>query len=247
LRVAIISDIHSNLPALEAVLADLGGHDPDEVWCLGDIVGYGADPDACTALVGEVVERCLAGNHDLVVRGDIDIGYFAMSAGAAARWTVKVINDETREYLRPLAPLGEKAGVGLYHASPRDPVWEYVLSIRQAADCLQAQRQRVALIGHSHVACYFSRPNGDSTIEDTIGEVATAGTVLEIPEERWLINPGSVGQPRDGDPRAAWLMLDTDAWKASFHRVEYPVETAAKAIVDAGLPRQLADRLFSGQ
>jgi predicted phosphodiesterase len=247
LRVAVISDIHSNLPALEAVLADVGGHDPDEVWCLGDIVGYGADPDACTALIGEVVERCLAGNHDLVVRGDIDIGYFAMSAGAAARWTVKVINEDTREYLRPLAPLGEKAGVGLYHASPRDPVWEYVLSVRQAADCLQAQRQRVALIGHSHVACYFSRPNGDSPIEDTIGEVATAGTVLEIAEERWLINPGSVGQPRDGDPRAAWLMLDTDAWKASFHRVDYPVETAAKAIVDAGLPRQLADRLFSGQ
>jgi predicted phosphodiesterase len=247
LRVAVISDIHSNLPALEAVLGDLGGQDPDEVWCLGDLVGYGADPDACTALVAEVVEHCLAGNHDLVVRGDIDIGYFAMSAGAAARWTVKVIKEATRDFLLPLAPLGEKAGVGLYHASPRDPVWEYVLSIRQAADCMQVQRQRVALIGHSHVACYFSRPNGDSPIEETIGEVATAGTALQIADGRWLVNPGSVGQPRDGDPRAAWLMLDTDAWTADFHRVEYPVEAAAKAIVDAGLPRQLADRLFSGQ
>ena len=158
---------------------------------------------------------CLAGNHDLVVRGDIDIGYFAMSAGAAARWTVKVISDDTREYLAALAPLGQTAGVGLYHASPRDPVWEYVLSVRQAADCLDAQRQRVCLIGHSHVACYFSRPNGDSPIEDTIGEVATAGTVLEMPEGEWLVNPGSVGQPRDGDPRAAWLMLDTDAWTAT--------------------------------
>jgi predicted phosphodiesterase len=247
LRVAVISDIHSNLPALEAVLADLGREDPDEVWCLGDLVGYGADPDACTALVGDVVERCLAGNHDLVVRGDIDISYFAMSAGAAARWTVKVINEETRDYLRPLSPLGEKAGVGLYHASPRDPVWEYVLSVRQAADCLQVQRQRIALIGHSHVACYFSRPDGEATIDETTGEVATAGTVLEMAEGRWLVNPGSVGQPRDGDPRAAWLMLDTDSWSARFHRVEYPVETAAKAIVEAGLPRQLADRLFSGQ
>jgi predicted phosphodiesterase len=246
-RVAVITDIHSNLPALEAVLADLGREDPDEVWCLGDIVGYGADPDACTALVGEVVERCLAGNHDLVVRGDIDIAYFAMSAGAAARWTVKVITDETRAYLQPLSPLGEREGVGLYHASPRDPVWEYVLSVRQAADCLQVQRQRVSLIGHSHVACYFSRPNGDATIEETIGEVANGGTELEIADGRWLINPGSVGQPRDGDPRAAWLLLDTEAWTASFRRVEYPVETAAKSIVDAGLPRQLADRLFSGQ
>jgi diadenosine tetraphosphatase ApaH/serine/threonine PP2A family protein phosphatase len=197
--------------------------------------------------VAEVVERCLAGNHDLVVRGDIDIGYFAMSAGAAARWTVKVISDETREYLLPLSPLGEKAGVGLYHASPRDPVWEYVLSVRQAADCLQAQRQRVALIGHSHVACYFSQPNGDATIEETIGEVATAGTALQIADGSWLINPGSVGQPRDGDPRAAWLLLDTDVWTADFHRIEYPVERAARAIIDAGLPRQLADRLFSGQ
>jgi predicted phosphodiesterase len=243
LRVAVISDIHSNLPALEAVLSDLGREDPDEVWCLGDIVGYGAAPDACTALVGDVVEQCLAGNHDLVVRGDIDIGYFALSAGAAARWTVKVINEDTRAFLRPLSPLGEKAGVGLYHASPRDPVWEYVLSVRQAADCLQAQRQRVALIGHSHVACYFSRPNGQSTI----GEIAEAGAVLEMADARWLVNPGSVGQPRDGDPRAAWLMLDTDTWTARFHRVEYPVEAAAKAIVEAGLPRQLADRLFSGQ
>jgi predicted phosphodiesterase len=247
LRVAVISDVHSNLPALEAALADLGREDPDEVWCLGDIVGYGADPDACTALVSDVVERCLAGNHDLVVRGDIDIGYFAMSAGAAARWTVKVINDQTRDYLRPLAPLGEKEGVGLYHASPRDPVWEYVLSVRQAADCLQAQRQRIALIGHSHVACYFSRPNGNAPVDQTIGEVADAGTVIDLAEARWLVNPGSVGQPRDGDPRAAWLMLDTDAWTATFHRVEYPVETAAKSIVDAGLPRGLADRLFAGQ
>jgi predicted phosphodiesterase len=246
-RVAVISDIHSNLQALEAVLADIRREEPEEIWCLGDIVGYGADPNACTATVGAAVARCLAGNHDLVVRGDIDIGYFAMSAGTAARWTVKVINDETREYLRPLAPLGESEGVGLYHASPRDPVWEYVLSVRQAADCLQAQRQRIALIGHSHVACYFSRPNGDSPIEETIGELAPPDTSLELAEGRWLLNPGSVGQPRDGDPRAAWLMLDTGVWTANYHRVEYPVETAAKAIVDAGLPRQLADRLFAGQ
>jgi len=247
LRVAVISDVHSNLPALEAALADLGREDPDEVWCLGDIVGYGADPDACTAVVGEVVERCLAGNHDLVVRGDIDIGYFAMSAGAAARWTVKVINEQTLEFLRPLVPLGEKEGIGLYHASPRDPVWEYVLSVRQAADCLQVQRQRIALIGHSHVACYFSRANGIGPGGETIGEVAQPGTVLEMTDGRWLVNPGSIGQPRDGDPRAAWMMLDTDSLTATFHRVEYPVEAAAKSILDAGLPRQLADRLFSGQ
>jgi predicted phosphodiesterase len=243
-RVAVVSDIHSTLPALEAVLAEIGRHDPDEVWCLGDIVGYGASPDACAALVAEVVERCLAGNHDLVVRGDIDIDYFAMSAGAAARWTVKVINDRTREFLKPLVPLGQTGGIGLFHASPRDPVWEYVLSVRQASDCLEAQSQRVCLIGHSHIACFFTRAN--SSGEETTGELALPGTKLELSEGKWLVNPGSVGQPRDGDPRAAYLLLDTDEWTVSFERVEYPVDEAARAIVDAGLPRQLADRLYEG-
>jgi predicted phosphodiesterase len=244
-RIAVVSDIHSNLPALEAVLADVVDEQPDEIWCLGDLVGYGAQPDACVARVAEVARRCLAGNHDLVVRGDIDIDYFAMSAGVAARWTVKVINDATREYLRPLAPLGQVDGIGLFHASPRDPVWEYVLSIRQAADCLTAQPQRVCLIGHSHVACHFSRPNGGGA-DSTDGELAPAGTTLELAEGNWLVNPGSVGQPRDGDSRAAWLMLDTDRWTASFRRVEYPIEEAAQAIIEAGLPRQLADRLYEG-
>ena len=110
----------------------------------GDIVGYGADPDDCTEIVSEVVEVCLAGNHDLVVRGDIDIRYFAMSAGAAARWTVKKIRDETREFLAGLAPLGQTAGIGMYHASPRDPVWEYVLSVTQAGECLDVQRNACA-------------------------------------------------------------------------------------------------------
>ena len=242
MRVAVISDIHSNLPALEAVLADIGAGDPEQVWCLGDVVGYGAQPDECTALVSEVVEVCLAGNHDLVVRGDLDVRYFAMSAGAAARWTLKKSQPATREFLSGLAPLGQSNGVGLYHASPRDPVWEYVLSISQAGECLDVQQQRICLIGHSHVACYFSREDGG----DTVGEQAIDGAELQMQSGEWLVNPGSVGQPRDGDPRAAYLMLDTESWTARFRRVEYPVDEAAKAIVDAGLPRSLADRLYQG-
>jgi diadenosine tetraphosphatase ApaH/serine/threonine PP2A family protein phosphatase len=242
MRVAVISDIHSNLPALEAVLADIGAGDPEQVWCLGDVVGYGAQPDECTALVSEVVEVCLAGNHDLVVRGDLDVRYFAMSAGAAARWTLKKSQPATREFLSGLAPLGQSNGVGLYHASPRDPVWEYVLSISQAGECLDVQQQRICLIGHSHVACYFSREDGG----DTVGEQAIDGAELHMQSGEWLVNPGSVGQPRDGDPRAAYLMLDTESWTARFRRVEYPVDEAAKAIVDAGLPRSLADRLYQG-
>jgi diadenosine tetraphosphatase ApaH/serine/threonine PP2A family protein phosphatase len=240
-RVAVISDIHSNLPALEAVLTDIGAHDPEQVWCLGDLVGYGAQPDECTKLVTEVVEVCLAGNHDLVVSGEIDVRYFAMSAGAAARWTMKVVNAATREFLAGLTPLGKSEGVGLYHASPRDPVWEYVLSVSQAGECLDVQQQRVCLIGHSHVACHFSRNGGDTT-----GQQALDGAEIDMAEGDWLVNPGSVGQPRDGDPRASYLMLDTASWTASFRRIEYPIDDAARAIIDAGLPRSLADRLYQG-
>jgi predicted phosphodiesterase len=242
MRVAVISDIHSNLPALEAVLADIGGNDADQVWCLGDIVGYGAHPDQCAGLVSESVALCLAGNHDLVVCGAIDIEYFTLDAGAAARWTVDAIHQDTLDFLRGLRPVGRRLDVGLYHASPRDPVWEYVLSIDQADRCIEAQQERVCLIGHSHVACYFWRSDGE-----TDGAGARDGTLLEMGAGEWLVNPGSVGQPRDGDPRAAYLMLDSDTWTVSFHRVDYPIDEAASAIVDAGLPRALADRLFSGQ
>jgi predicted phosphodiesterase len=241
-RVAIISDVHGNLPALEAVLEHVGQRDPEQVWCLGDVVGYGADPDACAALLGDYVELSLAGNHDLVVRGDLSISHFTRDARIAARWTAETITPATLQYLKGLQPLDRSHAVDLYHGSPRDPVWEYVLSTDQARDCLDAQQKRVCLIGHSHVACYFHR-NGTRTE----GVLADADTVLDLSEGDWLINPGSVGQPRDGDPRAAYLLLDTDNWSASYQRVDYPVERAADSIVRAGLPRQLAERLYVGQ
>jgi predicted phosphodiesterase len=241
--VAIISDIHSNLAALRAVVEHIERLDPapDQVWCLGDIVGYGAHPDACADLTADRAQVCLAGNHDLVVRGDIDLEYFSRSAGDAARWTIEEINDRTRSFLEPLQPAGREDGIGLYHASPRDPVWEYVLSIEQARACLELQSDRVCLIGHSHVACFFQRR--DSRVR---GEVARAGTKLDLGESEWMINPGSVGQPRDGDPRAAYLLLDTTSWTAAFQRVEYPIDEAADAIVAAGLPVDLAQRLYLG-
>jgi predicted phosphodiesterase len=244
MRVAVISDIHSNLPALTAVIAHIDDHrpGPDEIWCLGDVVGYGAAPDACAALTANLADVCLAGNHDLVVLGELDIGHFTTGAEAAARWTMKTINERTRSFLATLQPLDQDRAAGLYHASPRDPVWEYVLSIDQAHDSLDMQQKRVCLIGHSHVACFFYR-NG----ENTQGALARAGAVIEMSEGEWLVNPGSVGQPRDGDPRAAYLMLDTDTWTATFHRVEYPIDLAASSIVEADLPRQLADRLYVGQ
>jgi predicted phosphodiesterase len=243
-RVAVISDIHSNLPALAAVLADIDEQNgaPDGIWCLGDIVGYGATPDACTSLIANLAEVSLAGNHDLVVCGGLDIRHFTTAAEEAARWTMKNISGTTRDYLKSLEPLEGGHPTGLYHASPRDPVWEYVLSIDQAHDCLTAQRERVCLIGHSHVACYFTRSDG----QPTDGQMAQPGTVLDMSEGEWLVNPGSVGQPRDGDARASYLTLDTDEWRAVYHRVEYPIHQAANAIIEAELPRQLAERLYVG-
>ena len=158
MRLAIISDIHSNLPALEAVLEAVEGSDAEHVWCLGDLVGYGADPDACTRLVSERCELSLVGNHDLAVLGEIEIGAFSPAAADAVKWTQKVIAEETLGYLRGRAPSDEGREVGLYHASPRDPVWEYVLSVDQAAECLPLQSGRVSLIGHSHVTLFFVDP-----------------------------------------------------------------------------------------
>jgi diadenosine tetraphosphatase ApaH/serine/threonine PP2A family protein phosphatase len=246
MRVAVITDIHANRPALERVLEAIEGHQVAETWCLGDVVGYGAEPDRCTEIVRERCDLCLVGNHDLAVLGELDVSAFSAAAAAAVVWTQENAAEATLEFLRDLRPAGERQEVGLFHASPRDPVWEYVLSIEQAADCLDIQPQRVALIGHSHVALFFSSPDSAGG-GDVRGVQALDGATLDLEGGRWLINPGSVGQPRDGDPRGAWLELDTEEWTARYHRVEYEIDQAAKAIEEAGLPKQLGDRLYVGQ
>jgi predicted phosphodiesterase len=242
-RVALVSDVHGNLPAFHAVLEDVEGTDAEEVWCLGDLVGYGAQPDECVALARERCTVCLNGNHDLVVTGDLDIEDFSHAAAQAALWTRDHIGDEALGFLRGLSPQDEGHPIGLYHASPRDPVWEYVLSTVQADGCMDTMGARVGAIGHSHVAlCFWRGPDGEAH-----GRQATVGTEVDISDGEWLLNPGGVGQPRDGDPRAAWLLLDIEGWTASWRRVDYPIDEAAEAIRDAGLPRALADRLYLGQ
>jgi predicted phosphodiesterase len=243
MRVAVLSDIHGNRPAFEAALA-AASDGADVLWCLGDLVGYGAEPDACVALARERCRVCLAGNHDLAVRGELPDADFSTGARLAVQWTRATIGREQLDWLARHEPQGEARGLGLYHASPRDPVWEYVLSLAQAEACLDVQPQRVALIGHSHVALSFGRRRGGDPVD---GTPRTDGDTLDISRGRWLLNPGSVGQPRDGDPRAAWLDLDLDTLRATWRRVEYDVEAAAAAILDAGLPRSLAERLHLGQ
>jgi diadenosine tetraphosphatase ApaH/serine/threonine PP2A family protein phosphatase len=213
------------------------------VWCLGDLVGYGAEPDACVELARDRTDLCLAGNHDLGVLGDIPLEEFSRGAELAARWTRETMADENLEYLAKLEPKADEREVGLYHASPRDPVWEYVLSTLLAELCLDVQDQRVCFIGHSHVALSFCREPG----QPATGEPRRGGQELDIAAGEWLINPGSVGQPRDGDPRAAWMVLDTGAWRATYRRTEYDVAAAAAAIRAAHLPESLAERLEYGQ
>jgi predicted phosphodiesterase len=243
MRIAVVSDIHGNRQAFEAVLDEIAASDCEELWCLGDLVGYGADPDACVELARRHAAICLAGNHDLVVCGTLPMEEFSRGAAIAAQWTQRTITQATREFLEQLEPtkLGEQ--VGLYHASPRDPVWEYVLSPLQADLCLDAQEHRVCLIGHSHVALAFWRAAG----ELTTGQTRDADEQLDIAEGEWLINPGSVGQPRDGDPRAGWLELDLDAWQVTYRRTEYDIAGAGEAIRAARLPVSLAERLEFGQ
>jgi diadenosine tetraphosphatase ApaH/serine/threonine PP2A family protein phosphatase len=248
LRVGVISDVHSNLPALQAVLASIEAAGAEEIWCLGDVVGYGAQPDECTALVRERCAVSLNGNHDLAVTGAIDAATFSETARAAVDWTKANCAPETLEFLTGLAPEGARSGFGLFHASPRDPIWEYVLSIDQAEAGLDAQSERICLIGHSHVSLFFSRPPSPSGRRSyATGAQTTDGDLLDMVEGEWLLNPGSVGQPRDGDPRAAWLEIDTDEWTARYHRVPYDVAAAAEAILAAGLPTALAERLQIGR
>jgi diadenosine tetraphosphatase ApaH/serine/threonine PP2A family protein phosphatase len=220
---------------LEAIDRDA----PDAIWCLGDLVGYGPRPNRCCALVAERADFCLIGNHDLAVLGRLDLDDFQPDAALSARWTAAALEDEWRAYLEPLLSSGEREGVGLFHASPRDPIWEYVLMPDVAAASMAATSQDIVLVGHSHVALRYGVSDGKLLPS---GE----GTELELGDGRWLLNPGSVGQPRDTDPRAAWMLLDLESRRASFRRAEYDVSKTQQEIRDRGLPETLAARLGFG-
>ena len=241
MRVAVISDIHANYHALETVLGEIDNARVDAVWCLGDTVGYGPRPNECCETVEPLADRCLVGNHDLVVLGELAVSDFNDEAAAAATWTASVLTEQSRAFLAELKPFGAAEGVELFHASARDPVWEYVLSEDAAQATLQVTQAPVVLVGHSHVALALML-DGDGVA----GGLARAGTEVELSGRR-LLNPGSVGQPRDGDPRAAWLLLDFERRFAGFHRVAYPIEKTQSEMRERGLPPALAARLQRGE
>jgi diadenosine tetraphosphatase ApaH/serine/threonine PP2A family protein phosphatase len=241
MRVAVISDVHANYHALEAVLHEIDAARVDAVWCLGDTVGYGPRPNECCDLVRDRAVHCLVGNHDLVVLGELTVNEFNDEAAAAAIWTAEVLTAESRTFLASLKPYGEVEGVDLFHASARDPVWEYVLTEEAAKATLELSGAPLILVGHSHIALAISAEDGRVD-----GGPAPGGSKITL-DGRRLLNPGSVGQPRDGDPRAAWVLLDFEERFAEFHRVPYSIERTQAEMRERGLPHALAARLERGE
>lgn len=223
------------------MLAAVDVESVDELWCLGDLVGYGPRPNECVALVRERAAVCLAGNHDLAVLGTLDVDRFAGEAGEAVRWTRTILAPEAHAFLEALDTTATRHGVALAHGSPREPVWEYVLSTPSAAAAFAATPEQLILVGHSHAQLAFS---SDGT--RVAGGQARGGDELELGSARLLLNPGSVGQPRDGDPRAAWLVIDTGPGRATFRRTEYPIERTQAELRERELPELLAARLALG-
>ena len=213
----------------------------DEVWCLGDLVGYGPRPNECIEAVRARVDVCLAGNHDLAVIGEADLELFVGEAEAAARWTREVLDDDAAAYLASLEPTASRNSVALAHGSPADPVWEYILSQGSAVEAFSATEEPLILVGHSHVALEICLDDLELR-----GGIAVAGHEVDLTAGRHILNPGSVGQPRDGDPRAGWLVIDSGPGRATFRRTDYPIEATQAEMRERGLPEGLSERLAQG-
>ncbi len=246
MRVAVISDIHGNLEALTRVMEAIDAQAPDAIWCLGDVVGYGPDPNGCVDLVRQRAVICLAGNHDLAVVGKIPISHFNPVAREAILWHRAHLSPDRQDWLASLPTRLDMPEVTLAHGSPRDPIWEYVVSPEIAAANMDAFTTPIGLVGHSHVPLAWRLERTSRGVQVT-QEGAEPGEPLPLDEQgKWLLNPGSVGQPRDHDPRAAFAVLDTVARTWTWYRVAYDVSVVEQAILASGLPEVLGRRLYLG-
>lgn len=242
MRYAVLSDIHGNLEALRAVLADALPL-ADGVLCLGDIVGYGADPAACIEIIAEGARAITAGNHEHGVAGLLDLDWFNRYARVAAEWTRERLDDHQRAWLAALPLAAEVGDATLVHASPANPdEWEYLISAADGFAAFPSFATRLCFVGHSHVPGVWSL--GSSGPEHLRGPAAA--TVDLERGRRYIVNVGSVGQPRDRDPRAAYALWDQEQGRIVVRRVTYDLAAAREKIVAAGLPQFLADRLASG-
>ncbi len=238
----MLSDVHSNLEALDAVLTAADEAGCERLIVLGDIVGYGADPDAVIARLADREAIAIAGNHDLAATGAFDVSWFNEVAAAAITWTTETIKPETKNYLEALSPRRDTPSALLVHGSVRDPVAEYLLAAPDAAASFALDAFPLAFFGHTHLPTVF-RAREDGTVNAWVLDEDL--DLAFAPGERYMVNPGSVGQPRDRDARAAFLIWEDG--RVTGRRVAYPTETAARKILDAGLPRWLAERLALGE
>ncbi len=244
MRCAILSDIHSNLAAFQAVLQDIdrrGG--AERIWCLGDVVGYGPDPQECVKLLRQYDHVCVAGNHDWGALEKIDLSDFNPEAADACRWTGRQLGSEEDDYLANLSLIHCEEDFTLAHGSPREPIWEYLLSTHSALINFNHFDTRFCLVGHSHIPLIFeqSRDGADCLLH----ELAPEDSLL-LGENRLIVNPGSVGQPRDGDPRASYAIYDSEQDAVLHYRVPYDFSATQRKMAEFDLPPRLITRLTHG-
>jgi diadenosine tetraphosphatase ApaH/serine/threonine PP2A family protein phosphatase len=242
MRYAILGDIHSNLTAFEAVLRDAGDRGGfDKIWCLGDVVGYGPDPHECIERLRQFEHVCVAGNHDWAAIGKMNTVEFNPVAARACHWTAQQLAAEDIDYLQNLPLSLCQDGFTLVHGSPREPIWEYLLSIESAQDNFAYFETAYCLVGHSHVPLIFELAGNRAAYR-----MFPEGANLKLGKKRLIINPGGVGQPRDGDPRASYALYDTEARTVYHYRVEYDIPATQKKMAERGLPMPLIMRLSVG-
>jgi diadenosine tetraphosphatase ApaH/serine/threonine PP2A family protein phosphatase len=247
MRCLVISDIHANLPALEAVLNDAKSHAPgfDIVWCLGDVVGYGPEPNECIDLLRTLPHVCLAGNHDWAVVGKLDLRTFHESAAFVVEWTQEHLTAPNMNYLRARPEELPHDDYLLVHASPREPIWEYITDIHVADENFDCTTAPFCLVGHTHVPVVFVKDGRTGHVHVTLPSADVPVSLKR--DSRYIVNPGSVGQPRDGDPRASYALLDTATGTWMPHRVEYPIKQIQTKMKALNFPARLIERLDYGR
>jgi predicted phosphodiesterase len=240
MRLAVLSDIHANLAALDAVRDDLP--EVDEVWVLGDIVGYGPQPNEVIAALQAMGARSVMGNHDGAAIGQVEVGWFNPDAAKAIRWTAEVVDENARAYLATLPEVRRDGELTAVHGSPRDPTWEYITDTRVASANMASFDTRICLHGHTHVPIIFRTEGGRMEVVR-----AEPGEPISVQAGRLLLNPGSVGQPRDGNPASSYVVIDTAAETAHFRRVRYEIDRTQSLMREADLPARLIERLRYGR
>ena len=245
MRYLVISDVHANIHAFDAVLSRAADQF-DKIWCLGDIVGYGPHPNECIQRLQEFDHVCVAGNHDWAALDRLDLNDFNTDAQASTLWTQSQLTASSKAFLESLPEKHVEDGFTLVHGSPREPVWEYIMFPAIAKLQFGLFDTVICFVGHTHAPVIFSYYKSDNSPEVCEASVLPIEETLEVGQERQIINPGSVGQPRDGDPRAGYALLDTVVGTLTFYRIEYPIDEVQETMRNRDLPPRLIARLSYG-